>query len=247
MLERNMRIYQADIHLSFITLNESNRHYLIHVMRSQLHDFCYVFDGKGLEVKAKISHITKKEVILTVIETIPNNNESPLNLHLFQAFCKGEKMDWIMQKSVELGVSEITPIITDRCDVKINEERLAKKYDHFRNIFIHACAQSGRSVLPKLNPALSLRQAIENNTASFNILFTPQGKKTLTQIKDEVLNMPEKVAIFIGPEGGFSETEICFSKQAGFHLACLGKRILRTETAPLAAIVSLQLLWGDFI
>lgn len=242
-----MRIYQADIHSSLISLNEANRHYLIHVMRSKLNDLCYVFDGQGLEVKAKISHISKKEVILTVLETIPNHKESPLKIHLFQAFCKGEKMDWIMQKSVELGVSEITPIISERCEIKINEERLEKKYQHFRNILIHASAQSGRSVLTKLNPALSLGQAIENKAACLNIMFTPGVEKTLSQIKNDIIKTPKQISIFIGPEGGMSETEINAAKQASVHLASLGKRILRTETAPLAAIVSLQILWGDFI
>lgn len=241
-----MRVYQPFLNEKTIILNERNQHHVINVMRCHEQDICYVFDGLGKEVKASISKITKKEVVVDILENIENNNESPLDTPLFQALCKGEKMDWIIQKSVELGVTEITPIFTERCDVKLSQDRLEKKMEHWRNIIVSATEQSGRAVLTKLHPPLSLQTAIQQQSQSLCLLLTPRTKNTLSDVGAGLVPAQKKLAIFIGPEGGFSEAEVIAAEKQGVQCITLGKRILRTETAPLAAIASLQTLWGDF-
>lgn len=241
-----MRIYQLFSDEKTLILNEKNRHHVANVMRSRAGDICYVFDGRGNEVKAKISQLSKKEVVLDVLEKTENTTESHLKIHLFQAMCKGEKMDWIMQKSIELGVTEITPMLTERCDVKLSEDRLEKKMTHWRNIIIHATEQSGRAVLAQLNAPVSFHDSIQPSSQSLRLLFTPHAEKKLSDVGAGLVPAHPKISIFIGPEGGFSDPEIILANHQGVETLTLGKRILRTETAPLAAIVSLQTLLGDF-
>lgn len=149
-----MRLYEPSIRQSPIFLNERNRHHVVNVMRCQPGDICSLFDGMGYEVKAKINHITKKEVALTRLNEVHHPNESSVNIHLYQALCKGDKMDWVIQKSIELGVNSITPIITERCEVKLSADRMEKKIAHWKNVAISATEQSGRSVLAELHPPL---------------------------------------------------------------------------------------------
>lgn len=237
-----MRIYQSFSGDKHIFLDEHNRHYVINVMRCRVNDECYIFDGQGHEVKAKIVTISKKEVILEIVEKVENNNESSLKIHLFQALCKGEKMDFIMQKSVELGVTEITPITTERCDIKLSSDRLEKKNEHWNNIIVSAAEQSGRAILPRLNEVVSLQAAIQS-THDVKLLLTPGATNSISSFLN---NTHKNIAIFIGPEGGFSDTEILMTEKYGVRSVSLGKRILRTETASLAVISSLQMLFGDF-
>lgn len=237
-----MRLYQALASEKNILLNEQNRHHVMNVMRYKQGDTCYVFDGEGHEVKAKIIRLTKKEVELEILETIENNKESVLKIHLFQALCKGEKMDWLIQKSVELGVTEITPMMTERCEVKLSHERLEKKVAHWQSIMISAAEQSGRAVLPVLHPRISLPEALTNSDDALSLLFSPSS---LSSWPVRPIH-PKKINIFIGPEGGFSEAEILFAEKKKIPCVTLGKRILRTETASLAIIASLQTVWGDF-
>lgn len=241
-----MRIYQPFTHESSIILNERNYHHAVNVMRLREGDMCFIFDGQGREAKACISKITKKEVTLSILTFIENKSESPLYIHLFQALCKGEKMDWIIQKSVELGVTEITPIFTERCELKLSQDRLEKKREHWRNIIIHATEQSGRAVLAKLNEPISLQEAIQQQAQNLRLLFTPHTEKRLSDVEASFVATQQKLVIFIGPEGGFSESEINWAVNQGVEAVVLGKRILRTETAPLAIMAHLQTLWGDF-
>lgn len=241
-----MRIYQPFSYETTIALNERNKHHMINVMRCRVGDLCQVFDGAGKEVNTKIAQITKKEVILEILEPRENNTESPLKIHLFQALCKGEKMDFIMQKSVELGVTEITPLMTERCDVKLSSDRLEKKMEHWKNIIISATEQSGRAVLPLLHPVIMFHESVQQNTNSFSLLLTPSANKTISVVGADLVLAQSTIAIFIGPEGGFSENEITLAEKQNIHVVNLGKRILRTETASLAVIASLQALRGDF-
>jgi 16S rRNA (uracil1498-N3)-methyltransferase len=230
-----------------ILLNKESSHHLANVLRCREDDLCHVFDGHGHEVKTKISHITKSNVTLSVLETVENKTESPLKIHLFQALCKGDKMDVIMQKSVELGVTEITPLVTERCDVKLSIDRLEKKMTHWQNIIINATEQSGRAVLATLHQPLSLEEAVAQNTDCLRLLLTPHAEKNFSDVVEVgLVPAQDKVAIFIGPEGGFSTSEVAYAEQQQVKTLLLGKRILRTETAPLAVMASLQVLWGDF-
>ncbi len=242
-----MRIYRiyAPFLLSQteIILNKENSHHLANVLRCREGDICHVFDGAGNEVKAKIAQINKSHMPLQVLEIINNDTESSLKIHLFQALCKGDKMDVIIQKSVELGVTEITPLITERCDVKLSDERLEKRMTHWQNIIINATEQSGRAVLAKLNTPVSLDEAIQQQAQNLRLLFTPHTEKKISNIGEP---NNKSIAIFIGPEGGFSESETTWSIDQGVEALTLGKRILRTETAPIAIMASLQAMWGDF-
>ena len=242
-----MRIYR--IYASFalsqteIILNKESSHHLVNVLRCREGEFCHVFDGNGNEVKTKIAQANKSHLKLDVLEMVNNETESSLKIHLFQALCKGDKMDVIIQKSVELGVTEITPLITERCDVKLSGDRLEKKMTHWQNIMINATEQSGRAVLANLNAPVSLYEAIAQQAQSLCLLFTPQSEKNLSNIQ---LSENKKISIFVGPEGGFSESEVIYAKSNHVKAIVLGKRILRTETAPIAIMASLQTLWGDF-
>ena len=242
-----MRIYRVYCTFSLsqpeIVLNKETSHHLANVLRCQIGDICHVFDGCGNEVKAKISVINKSQIILHTLEIVKNETESCLKIHLFQALCKGDKMDVIIQKSVELGVAEITPLLTERCDVKLTDDRLEKKMTHWRNIIINATEQSGRAVLPRLHYPFSFDESIQSQANTLCLLFTPHTAKKFSEIR-----MPEDnaAAIFIGPEGGFSASEEKLALGQGVHAVVLGKRILRTETAALAIISSLQTLCGDF-
>ena len=242
-----MRIYRvyAPFLLSQteILLNKESSHHLVNVLRCREGEFCHVFDGNGNEVKTKISQANKAHLKLDVLEIVNNETESPLRIHLFQALCKGDKMDVIIQKSVELGVTEITPIVTERCDVKLSGDRLEKRIEHWRNIIINATEQSGRAVLAKLNEPLSLSEAIQQQAQNLRLLFTPHTEKKLLNIQQPA---DRNISIFIGPEGGFSESEATWAIDQGVEMIILGKRVLRTETASIAIIASLQTLWGDF-
>lgn len=242
-----MRIYRVydifSLPAEEINLNKENSHHLGTVLRCKIGEFCHVFDGHGNELKTEILVIARSQITLRVLEKIDNQTESPLKIHLFQALCKNDKMDTIIQKAIELGVSEITPITTERCDVKLSGDRLENKMTHWRNIIINATEQSGRAVLAHLNSPLSLQEGIQQQAENLCLLFTPHTEKKLSD-----LSVPENnnVTIFIGPEGGFSEPETAWAINQKVETVVLGKRVLRTETAPIAIIASLQTLWGDF-
>jgi len=236
-----MRLYEPSIRQSPILLNERNRHHVVNVMRCQPEDRCFLFDGMGYEVEAKISYITKKEVALTLLNEVHHPNESSLNIHLYQALCKGEKMDWIIQKSIELGVKNITPIITERCDVKLSSERMEKKIAHWKNVAISATEQSGRSILAELHPPLLFQEAINQKIEGLRLLLSPHTTKKLSDI-----TIQKTLLIFIGPEGGWTTSELNHATHQNVLSLSLGSRILRTETASLAIIAGLNALSGEY-
>jgi len=242
-----MRIYRVydifSLPAEEINLNKENSHHLGTVLRCQIGEICHVFDGDGNEVKTKISAIARAKITVVFLENIDNRTESPLKIHLFQALCKGDKMDTIIQKAVELGVFAITPLTTERCDVKLSGERLENKMLHWRNIMINATEQSGRAVLAHLNSPLTLQEAIHQQSENLCLLFTPHTEKKLSDFPVPVNNY---AAIFVGPEGGFSEPETAWAIHQNVEAIVLGRRVLRTETAPMAIMASLQTLWGDF-
>lgn len=242
-----MRIYRIyapfSLSQSEIILNKESSHHLVNVLRCREGELCHVFDGHGNEVKTKIAEANKSHLKLDVLEILSNETESSLKIHLFQALCKGDKMDVIIQKSIELGVTEITPLITERCDVKLSGDRLEKRMEHWRNIIINATEQSGRAVLAKLNEPILIQKAIQQASDCLRLFMSPHVNKTLSNLLAPV---HKEIALFIGPEGGFSESETNDAMYQGVNLILLGKRILRTETASVAMIASLQTLWGDF-
>ena len=217
-------------------LDAKASHHLSVVLRCRVGDECFIFDGHGREIKVVIAEITKAHVVVRFLEEIVNESESALHVHLAQAVGKGEKMDWVVQKATELGVAAITPLWTDYSEVKLSSERLAKKMQHWQNIMISAAEQCGRAVLPLLHTPQCLTDLIIPKHA---LLCSPRGGKLSSAL------FSDSVQLLIGPEGGFSTHEEAWAIQQGASMVELGKRVLRTETAAIAAITAVQVLRGD--
>ncbi|HEV2613896.1 MAG TPA: 16S rRNA (uracil(1498)-N(3))-methyltransferase [Gammaproteobacteria bacterium] len=221
-----------------IKLSESAARHAGLVLRLAVGDEIILFNGDGFDCQAKLIEVTRKAVIVLIQSKIAVNSESPLKLHLVQAIVKPDKMDWVMQKAVELGVNEITPVITKYCAVKITD----KKSDHWQGIVTSACEQSGRSTMPKLNKITVFESFLDKTKINSGLIFHPEA-----ELKFSELNMSYKEAVlFIGPEGGFHQDEVKLAENNGFLSVRLGSRILRTETAATAALSVMQSRWGDF-
>jgi len=201
-----------------------------------------VFNGEQAgHFDAVITEVTKKTVRVALQRFNPSQNESPLALHLGQAISKGDRMDFTIQKSVELGVSVITPLWTERCDVKLNGDRLAKKQEHWQQVAISACEQSGRDLVPVVRDAMKLSDWLAEVQADVRWVLDPRGKAG-SQAPHNV----QTASLLVGPEGGLSDDEIQQAVQQDFEAKLIGPRVLRTETAALTAITLLQHQWGDF-
>ena len=223
------------------TLDENASHHLANVLRVKPQDQLILFNGQGGEYLAEISQVKKKQVTARIIEFFDVDRESPLSIHLAQGISKGDRMDYAIQKSVELGVTEITPILSDHCDVKRKVQNNEKKLRHWQNIMISACEQSGRTQVATLHAPQLFSDWILNRSEDQKLILHP-GKSKATRVTAE----NQTFALAIGPEGGFSKIEVESAQQNEFQCLTLGPRILRTETAPAAAITLLQYACGDF-
>ena len=219
-------------------LDSDNSHHLNKVLRFPVGKNITVFNGDGFDYTALVQD-AKKTTSLKVISKARNNTESKLDLTLAQGIAKGEKMDFLIQKAVELGVTRIIPMKLERCVVRLSDEKVQKKIDHWQKIANHACEQSGRSVIVSLSDPLSLEELLEETNHNGFVLHH-RAKISLSQLKET-----SKATILIGPEGGLTEKEVSDSEVAGYQSILIGKRVLRTETASLAAIANMQLLWGS--
>ena len=236
------RIY----HSSSIPLNQSFNlddeaaNHVGRVLRMPIDSELILFNGDGFNYPATITAADKKRITVIAQKQLENPVESSLNIHLGQAISRGDRMDFAIQKAVELGVAEITPLFTERCGVKLEGERLLKRTQQWQKIVISACEQSGRSIVPIVHPAVSLTSWLAQDTKELKLTLHPRAKdtiKTLAAVKD--------IRLVIGPEGGFTDEEIALTTQADFKSILLGPRILRTETAALVTISALQLQFGD--
>lgn len=239
------RIYQP-ISLAintFLRLDEQASHHVARVLRLKEGDEIAVFNGDGGEFCAIITQVAKKNVDVEIKNFLSRNMESPLNICLAQGIARGEKMDWIIQKAVELGVKKIVPLLTERCNVQLNHERIQKRIEHWQSVIISACEQSGRNVVPEIVVPQPLDKWLFQNKADIRIVLSPHAtKKSLP----EKIESTQSISILIGPEGGLSEQEIKKATLKKFIPMQLGPRILRTETAPIAALAILQSRYGDF-
>lgn len=227
---------------TIIELDEHAANHVGRVLRMTAGRELILFNGEGpFHFKAVIEHSGKKHVSVKLLEKVITHNESPLKIHLGQALAKGDKMEFTIQKAVELGVMEITPLWTEHCDVRLNQERLEKKNAQWKGIIISACEQCGRDILPTLNPALKFQDWIAQVKGEEKWVLDPRGKTD--NINHESIS---EAIIAVGPEGGLSQTEIELACQYDFKSKLIGPRVLRTETAALTAITILQSKWGDF-
>ncbi len=199
-----------------------------------------LFNGSGGEYSATISAVGKQAVSVRVGEHCPDDREASLAVTLGVGISRGERMDLVVQKSTELGVTAIQPLVTERTEVRLKGERQQKKLRHWRQVAVSACEQCGRNRLPAIADPLPLEQWLLRAEAGLKLVLHHRSEQGLTEKK-----LPDSVALLVGPEGGLAAPEVNAAEAAGFQALALGPRVLRTETAPLAALAILQFHWGD--
>lgn len=238
------RVYIAEAVLTEgaqYTLEAATSHYLSTVLRMEAGRPVVAFCGNGFEYEASLTTPHKKNAVITVHSGTEANRESPLHTHLAIGLSRGERFDFVLQKACELGVTEITPLMTERTEVKLKGERLDKKQAHWQQILISACEQCQRNRLPILNPLISLSELLTKPDPHLKLVLHHRSEKNL---KDHAT--PSALTLLVGPEGGLSDSEIATAEACGYAPVTLGPRVLRTETAPITALSAVQLLWGDF-
>ena len=216
----------------------------VQVLRYQPEDVIDLFDGSGMVYQAEIIAMGKKNVDVQLRDCKSISIESVLKITLLQSISSSERMDLTIQKSVELGVTKIQPILTERSSQRLQGERAMKKIERWQDIAISACEQCGRTVVPEVSPVTELSEVVGNiSSDSLKLLMSlnqPVGLNEFALPQDDI-------TLLIGPEGGLSNEEESLAIKHGFTAISLGPRILRTETASLAAIAAMQTLWGDFV
>jgi len=224
-----------------VVLDSAASRHLLQVLRLQINDQVMIFNNTGGEFKSYLIAIDRRLAVVFLEEFIIRNNESPLSIHLGQGISRGEKMDFTVQKAVELGVCTITPLFTSYCNVKLDDKRLEKRLHHWQGVATSAAEQSGRCYVPQIFPSQTLAKWCDIQTPGLCLVLDPNAVNKLSSIKER----PSKLTILVGSEGGLSDEEIIQAKQKHFLPITLGPRILRTETAALTAISILQARWGD--
>jgi 16S rRNA (uracil1498-N3)-methyltransferase len=229
---------------STVNLPDSAVAHAIRVLRMVVGDEAILFNGDGFDYKCTLSNISKHAVLAEVKSSQKVTNESPLNITLLQGISSGDRMDYTIQKAVELGVNFIQPLATLRSVVKLDQTRAEKRVAHWQQVVYSACEQSGRAFVPTVGMPKTLSQWLANhqNEAAFRVLLNPIAAKRYAQLAKP----SGEIQLLIGAEGGLSQSEIDLAIVNHFQSVVLGPRILRTETAALAAIASMHAVWGDF-
>lgn len=232
---------------SELALDEAASRHLVKVLRLGAGRPLVLFDGSGGEYRAELIE-TGKRARVRLGEFSPDNRQSPLALTLAIGISRGERFDWVVQKATELGVAAIQPLFTERCEVKLSGERLQKKLGHWRQIAASACEQCQRNILPAIAEPQKLAQYLQNREADSDfgveLVLHHRTELDLRQLEAEQ-GKPDSALLLVGPEGGLSQAEIDAALARGFLPLRLGPRVLRTETAPVAALSVLQFQWGD--
>ena len=223
-------------------LSEDAVNHVGRVLRMKEGEQIILFDGSNHIFHARLQAIEKKQIIAKIESSELDDRESPLAIHLGQVISRGDRMEFTIQKSVELGVKTITPLWSERCGVKLNDERQDKKLQQWQKIAIAACEQCGRNEIPEIRPMMKLTDWCKEQDNMLKLNLHPRAKYTIRQLPHIP---PEGVRLLIGSEGGLSAEEIQMTEKEGFTEVLLGKRVLRTETASLAAITALQVCFGD--
>ena len=241
---RNTRIYtDAPLAVSArVVLPGAASHHLLRVLRCRRGDGITLFNGRGGSYTGKVISVSSALVEVEISDFTPDTSDPPLLITLALGISRGLHMDYALQKSVELGVSAIVPLFTGRCNVKLDNKRMETRMEHWRKIMIHACEQSGRNTLPVLYAPRPLHEWVSNDRNRTRLLLAPAAQQTLAGFNR--MNNRE-VSILVGPEGGLTEAEQTSAEKLGYIPIKLGPRTLRTETAAVAAITALQVLWGD--
>ncbi len=231
------RPLQSDLELA---LEEAAARHVSRVLRMHAGADLVLFDGSGGEYPAVITSVSRAGVTVRAGQFLARELESPLAIHLGIGLSRGERLELVVQKATELGVAAITPLFTGRAGVRLDANRLAKKSQHLRQVAISACEQCGRNRLPAVHDPRPLADWLGDTMADRRFVLHHRAGPATPEA-----GAPDSVALLVGPEGGLSDSEIGQAEQAGYRSLRLGPRVLRTETAPLAAIAILQALWGD--
>ena len=219
-----------------VQLSETVFHHWTRVLRAKVGDQATLFNGiafngLGGEYLVKLTQIEKKSATVQVLSFDPINRDLPIKVTLGQVMSKGDRMDYVIQKSTELGVSEIQLLTSERCEMRLKYDRDQKKIEHWQSVAIAACEQCGLNLVPNILPPLSVTKWIENINSELKLIMTLADQSF--QFSDE---KPKSIALLVGPEGGLSQSEIDFALAKQFQAWTIGKRVLRTETAPIAAL-----------
>ncbi|WP_417581263.1 16S rRNA (uracil(1498)-N(3))-methyltransferase [Nitrincola sp.] len=236
------RFYEAQplAGLSELTLSDSSFQHAGKALRLREGDRLCLFNGDGQEYDAQITSASKRSIQVNITGARAAATESALNIEIGQALSRGERMDYAVQKATEMGCHTLTPLFTERCEVKLTAERQDKRQRHWQQIAISACEQSLRNRLPEIATPQPLQTWLETCQAEVKLVLHHHSATALTNMPP-----PTSVALLIGPEGGLTETEVAQAIAQGFQPLALGPRVMRTETAPVAACAVLQYLWGD--
>lgn len=225
-----------------ITLDEEQSRHISKSLRMRCGDMLTLCDGAGNDYGCIIDEITKNSVTLTVCYKQASDTEPDIRVSLFQGVPKGDKMEEIIQKCVELGIFEITPVLTKRSISRPDEKQAKRKQARYQKIALEAAQQSGRGIVPEIKEMTSFKNAVHSCSADLIIIFYEGGGKSIQELLTDDI---KSAAVFIGPEGGFEKEEVDAVLQKGGVNATLGKRILRTQTAPVAALAAIMLLTGN--
>ena len=224
-----------------VELDDQAAHHVTKVLRMGPGQPLVLFNGDGNDYAAVLTETTKKVARVDIGESSALTSESPLPIRLAQVISKGDRMDYAVQKSVELGVTEILPLVSERCDVRLKGDREEKRVRHWQQVAVSAAEQCGRARIPEVHPVVSLDDWLKTpSDADLRLVLHHRSEASLNQH-----DKPTRVDLLIGPEGGLSEDEIAAAEAAGFRPATFGPRVLRTETAPVVALTLCQWLWGD--
>lgn len=226
-----------------LSVTGQTAHHVAHVLRIRNGAAVSVFDGKGCEHRATVKTIKRSEIILEIAEALTVLQEPSLDITLLQGIARNDRMDLILQKAVELGVNNIQPLWMQRSQTHLKGSRLEKRSKHWQAVIISACEQCGRATLPDLGTTMTYSDwMLSHNDRGPCLLLQPESKTGLGALQPP----GERIHVLAGPEGGLSTDEQMLARSAGFIGIHLGPRILRTETAALAALAAMQTLWGDF-
>ncbi len=227
---------------NIITLDGEQARHIAKSLRMRVGDMLMINDSNGSDFGCKIEEITRDTVTLSVCYKQASNSEPACSVTIYQGNPKGSKLEDIIQKCVELGAVRIVPVSTKRCVSRPDEKSAKKKTERYNKIALEAAQQSGRGIIPEVCSLVSLKEALENDESQTKIVFYEGGGEPLRSLVGE---NTQSISIYIGPEGGFEKDEVDFLVSNGAKAATLGKRILRTQTAPVAALSAIMLITNN--
>lgn len=224
-----------------VDLSDAVVQHVCRALRMRVGDPIILFNGDGNEYHAQLETVEKRRASVRIQDVTQPTVESPLQIRIGQSLSRGERMDYAVQKATEMGMQQMFPLFSERCEVKLNNERQDKRIRHWQQVAISACEQSGRCAVPTINAPQTLEQWVQQEDAELKLVL---HHHTATPLGD--FTPPQSVALLIGPEGGLTEKEVELAQDHGFQPVAFGPRVMRTETAPVAALALLQHLWGDW-